>query len=88
MVVMKAAGRAVAMSVRACRAVRHESAAGVNGSPYIMLSHKVQCIKRKTFLHAGRFILSPECPWILVTELCLMHVCFSFLQFSYKAYEN
>jgi hypothetical protein len=38
MVVMKAAGRAVAMRVRAWRAVRHESAAGVNGSPYVMLS--------------------------------------------------
>lgn len=39
MVVMKAAGRAVAMRVRAWRAVRHESAAGVSGSPYVMLSH-------------------------------------------------
>jgi hypothetical protein len=42
MVVMKAAGRAVAMRVRAWRAVRHESAAGVNGSPYVMLSKMMQ----------------------------------------------
>jgi hypothetical protein len=42
MVVMNAAGRAVAMRVRAWRAVRHESAAGVNGSPYVMLPTKTQ----------------------------------------------
>lgn len=36
---MNAAGRAVAMSVRAWRAVRHESAAGVRGRPYVMLNH-------------------------------------------------
>jgi len=38
MVVIKAAGRAVAMSVRAWRAVRQESAAGVSGSPYVILT--------------------------------------------------
>jgi hypothetical protein len=38
MVVMKAAGRAVAIRVRAWRAVRQESAAGVSGSPYVMLT--------------------------------------------------
>ena len=32
-VVMKAAGRAVAISVKACLDVRHESAAGLNGRP-------------------------------------------------------
>jgi hypothetical protein len=47
MVVMKAAGRAVAMRVRAWRAVRHESAAGVNGSPYVMLSIKTEFSESK-----------------------------------------
>jgi hypothetical protein len=42
MVVMKAAGRAVAMRVRAWRAVRHESAAGVSGSPYVILSNNTR----------------------------------------------
>lgn len=36
-VVMKAGGLAVAMSERACRAERAESAAGLRGSPIVML---------------------------------------------------
>lgn len=38
MVVMKAGGRAVAMSERAWRAERAESAAGLRGSPIVMLN--------------------------------------------------
>ena len=38
MVVMKAGGRAVAMRERACRAERAESAAGLRGSPIVMLN--------------------------------------------------
>lgn len=34
---MKPAGLAEAISVSACLAVRHESAAGVRGRPYVML---------------------------------------------------
>lgn len=37
-VVMKAGGLAVAMSERACRAEREESAAGLRGSPIVMLN--------------------------------------------------
>lgn len=37
MVVMKAGGRAVAMSERACRAERAESAGGFKGSPMVTL---------------------------------------------------
>lgn len=39
MVVMKAAGLAVAIRVRACREARHESAAGLSGRPYVMLNN-------------------------------------------------
>lgn len=38
MVVMKAGGLAVAMRERACRAERAESAAGLRGSPIVMLN--------------------------------------------------
>lgn len=38
MVVMKAGGLAVAMRERACRAERAESAAGLKGSPIVMLN--------------------------------------------------
>lgn len=38
MVVMKAGGLAVAMSERACRAERAESAAGLRGRPIVMLN--------------------------------------------------
>lgn len=37
-VVMKAGGLAVAMSDRACRAERAESAAGLRGNPIVMLN--------------------------------------------------
>lgn len=39
-VVMKAAGRTIAIEVRACLAVRQESAAGVKGRPYVILKPK------------------------------------------------
>jgi hypothetical protein len=51
MVVIKAAGRAVAIRVRAWRAVRQESAAGVSGSPYVILTkNKVATFSNSLFL--------------------------------------
>lgn len=48
MVVMKAGGLAVAMSERACRAERAESAAGLRGSPIVMLNgHQTKRGERK-----------------------------------------
>lgn len=48
MVVMKAGGLAVAMRERACRAERAESAAGLRGSPIVMLNgHQTKRGERK-----------------------------------------
>lgn len=45
---MKAGGLAVAMSERACRAERAESAAGLRGSPIVMLNgHQTKRGERK-----------------------------------------
>lgn len=47
MVVMKAGGLAVAMSDRACLAERAESAAGLKGSPIVMLNGDQKRRRRK-----------------------------------------
>lgn len=46
-VVMKAGGLAVAMSERACLAERAESAAGLRGSPIVMLNRDQKKGKKK-----------------------------------------
>ena len=50
MVVMKAGGLAVAMRERACLAERAESAAGLRGSPIVMLNREPEKGKRKDAL--------------------------------------
>jgi hypothetical protein len=47
MVVMKAGGLAVAMRDRACLAERAESAAGLRGSPIVMLNRERAKRKKK-----------------------------------------
>lgn len=47
MVVMKAGGLAVAMRERACLAERAESAAGLKGSPIVMLNRDQKKRKKK-----------------------------------------
>ena len=52
MVMMKVAGRAVAISDRACLAVRHASAAGLSGRPNVTLQKKGYFLPIKNCWHA------------------------------------
>ena len=71
MVVIKAAGRAVAIRVRAWRAVRQESAAGVSGSPYVILTiNRVQTFSNSLLFTPALQSSMLQCKYVMVPCVC------------------